>query len=297
MILVIGDRADPVVSRVSAALARIGVRFVSVNESSAPAYRVEMEADGGGSHWHIRGGDCTGRRRVGAIFVRHAVRAPARSDRKDLEALQQQLDELLLATPCQVVNRPACAGANYSKPYQLRQLAAAGFLVPSTLVTNLPQAARHFAREHGARVIFKGISSVKTDPQALQLQHLERLSWLKRCPTQFQEFIPGEDIRVTVVDASAVVTRCVQDGQDARLAAESALAPEVVERCIRFTHEQGLVMGGIDLRQTPEGRIYAFELNPYPLFTHHETVEQPRVTERVVAYLLKHQHTEGDVFA
>jgi glutathione synthase/RimK-type ligase-like ATP-grasp enzyme len=297
MILVIGNPTDPVTGRLTAVLGRVGARFATIDERAAGSYEIERSVDNGSVRWRIRGGECVGERAVGAIFVRHESDAPDRTARLALQKLRRQLDLLLMSTGCRAINRPASAAANYSKPYQLRQMAAAGFLVPRTLVTNLAGAARRFIRDLDGRVIFKGVSNLKTIPQVLQPQHLEQLSRLERCPTQFQEFIAGEDFRVTVVDAGSVVTRIVGGEPDSGPSARASLAAEVRQRCVRFTRQQGLVVSGIDLRRTPDGRAYAFELNPYPLFTYYESEQRPRITERVVEYLVRHQDAPGDVRA
>jgi glutathione synthase/RimK-type ligase-like ATP-grasp enzyme len=295
LILVMGSTADPVIARVTAALARAGTPFACVDEVAAKNYEIERSVDGGNVCWQIRGEGCVGRRAVGAIFVRHESNAPNRETLEALRKLRRQIDLLLLSTVCMVINRPACATSNYSKPYQLRQMAAAGFLVPRTLVTNIPRAARYFIRDLGGSVIFKGVSNLKTAPQVVQLQHLKQLSRLEHCSAQFQEFIPGEDFRVTVVDAAPFVTRIIGGEPDLGCPVEGSLSSEVLHQCVRFTRQQGLVMSGIDLRRTFTGRVYAFELNPYPLFTYYEAEEQPRITEGVVEYLVKHQHAAGDV--
>jgi hypothetical protein len=295
VILVIGNPADPVIERVTAALVSVAVSFARVDERSPLTYEIERSVDGKNVRWQIRGGECVGQRAVGAIFVRHEPDAPDRSTLEALRKLRQQIDKLLLSTVCKVMNRPACATSNYSKPYQLRQMAAAGFLVPRTLVTNLPSAALRFIRDLGGKVIYKGVGNLKTIPRLLQPHDLERLSQLDRCPTQFQEFIPGEDFRVTVVDAVSVVTLIVGGEPYPSLPARGLLSSGVLRQCVRFTRQQGLVIGGIDLRRTAGGRMYAFELNPYPLFTYYETPEDPRITEYVVKYLVKHQYAASDV--
>jgi glutathione synthase/RimK-type ligase-like ATP-grasp enzyme len=297
MILVIGNPADPVIERVIAVLVRVGAAFARIDERSPGTYEIERRTTGSHPQWRIRGGECVGRRAVGAIFVRHEPDAPNRTTREALRKLHRQLDGMLLATVCRVMNRPAFATANYSKPYQLRQMAAAGFLVPRTIITNLASAALRFIGDLEGRVVFKGVSNLKTVPRVVQPQDLKRLSRLARCPTQFQEFIPGEDFRVTVVDATSVVTPMIGGEPRSNPFVDDLLPTQILQRCVRFTHQQGLVLSGIDLRRTPAGRVYAFELNPYPLFTHYEREERPQITERVVEYLVEHQHASGDIRA
>lgn len=295
MILVVGDPSDPVIERVISELGRQGVLFAFIDETAAPRYKIELCDREGRWRWRILGGDCVGRRAVGAIFVRHALRPAKTVFAKALRALCRRIDSLLSSTTCRVVNRPSCAFTNYSKPYQLRQLAEAGFLIPRTLVTNIPKEALRFIASLHGRVLFKGISSLKTAPQLVTRQHVERLSLLQRCPTQFQEFISGADVRVTVVGESAEAVGIVAGLPRHDFNANALLGPDVLERCTRFTVEQGLVMSGMDLRVTEDGRAYAFELNPYPLFTHYEPPDDPRITRRVVDYLVKYQDTSGNI--
>jgi glutathione synthase/RimK-type ligase-like ATP-grasp enzyme len=296
MILVIGNPDDAVIGRVTAALRSAGAPLATVDVRVANTYKFGQLVDGGSQRWQIHGGDCVGRRAVGAIFMRpDTISASDRETVAALRALRHQIDLVLLGTVCTVINNPARTDANVSKPYQLRQMAAAGFAVPRTLVTNLPSAALGFISDLGGRVIFKGISHMKTLPQVLQPHHLEQLSWLERCPTQFQEFIAGDDFRVTVVDTTTVVTRIVGGEVDASSTSGRSLSTDVLQLCVRFTQQQGLVMSGIDVRLTSDGREYAFELNPFPLFTYYESENEPRITDRVVEYLLEHQYAESDV--
>ncbi len=202
---------------------------------------------------------------------------------------------MLSSSRCCVINRPSRAGGNYSKPLQLLQLAHAGFLTPRTLITSIPIEAKRFIVDVRGCAIFKGISSVKTLPQAMRPDDIDRLDLLDRCPTQFQEGISGQDVRVTVVGRRAVVTRIVNGVSDFRSSDSMSLPRVEVERCVRFARQQGLVVAGFDLRQTADGRVYAFEMNPYPLFTHFEDPRSPQITRLVARYLLKYANVCGDV--
>lgn len=64
-------------------------------------------------------------------------------------------------TAAYVLNRPEAAAGNASKPFQLRAIAATGFFVPTTLVTNDPEQVEAFVREHGD-VIVKSTSGVRS---------------------------------------------------------------------------------------------------------------------------------------
>ncbi len=57
--------------------------------------------------------------------------------------------------------------SNASKPFQAQLIAAAGFVVPDTLVTNDPEVVREFHAEHG-RVIFKSTSGIRSIVRELE---------------------------------------------------------------------------------------------------------------------------------
>jgi len=291
VILVVGAHADPVLGRIVSALEQNAVPLARIDEHNPRAYRIEYD----GHHWRVRGDACQGCRPVAVILVRHSIQAATRADRGAWLDLKRALDTMLLATRSRVVNRPAVDTDNYSKPYQARQLAAAGLRVPSTLVTNIPDEVLRFVAAQGGRVLFKGVSDRTTVPQMLTLDHLARIDSVAGCPVQFQEFIEGDDYRVTVVDDSCVVTRGVGGEADCSSAVQKALPGDLLQRCIACTRDAGLVISGIDLRLRHDGTACVFELNPCPAFIHHETDKHPRITGLLVRYLMRHRHEGSDV--
>jgi hypothetical protein len=202
-------------------------------------------------------------RQVGSAAWRHA----------------REIDEALCAwlelTPALVVNRLTAMASNNSKPYQASSIRSFGFEVPDTLITTDPAAALEFWERHEA-VIYKSISSVRSIVSRLTLNAVNRLKDVKWCPTQFQEYIPGTDIRVHVVGTMVYACEIMSDAEDYRYARQQGstinfrsydLPDEYADRCRRLTRDMGLLVAGIDLRRTPDGRWYCFEVNPSPGFT------------------------------
>jgi glutathione synthase/RimK-type ligase-like ATP-grasp enzyme len=175
-----------------------------------------------------------------------------------------------------VVNRFGAAATNNSKPYQLKEIHSAGFSVPETLVTTEPKAAQAFWEHHG-KVIYKSVSAIRSRVARLGPEHASRLGDIVSCPTQFQQYIAGIDHRVHVVgdDLFASEVRCDADdyrypGQH-RVEIRACRVPDSVEeRCRRLAAAMQLAVAGVDLRQTPEGDWYCFEVNPSPGFTFYE---------------------------
>ena len=103
-----------------------------------------------------------------------------------------------------------------TKPAQLAALKAAGLPVPRTLWSNDPVAVRRFAA--GGRVAYKpvmgGAATRELGPEDLTD---ERLSALSAAPVTFQELLPGEDIRVYVLDGEVIASmRIVTSALDFR---------------------------------------------------------------------------------
>ena len=304
MILFIGSSKDKVYPRFLAELESSGHPFALVDEDQAPSYAVESDNAG----WRVYGDGCVGRRPVRSIFVRHAVaRTLDLSVVGPMSSLQTTINRMLLESCCPVVNRPSRAFSNYSKPYQLGLLAQAGFDVPKTLVTNIPEEALRFHDECRQKMIFKGVSNVMSFAQVFKSEHFDRLQFLPNSPTQFQEFVQGADYRVHVIGDQVFVTRLAASNEDYRrsaladqeeiLAQPAELPPALIERCIRFTRSLGLIVGGIDFKESADGRLVALELNPFPQFTFYEGRSGQPITRAVVDYLASHQAADTNIFA
>ena len=312
MILLWGVPRDDPLLRVREALERRGVPFAFFDQRALPDTRMtltvastvsgvletpEQVVDLGAVRAaYLRSYDC---RRIpavrragpGSVLWQHAL---------DLEAALSCWSDV---TPALVVNRPGMMASNNSKPYQAQQIRALGFAVPDTLVTTDPDAVLAFWRRHGS-VVYKSNSGIRSIVSRLTDAHRDRLGDVARCPTQFQKYIPGIDLRVHVVGdrvfasemraASGVGTYddyryAVRDGVQITIR-PSTLPGDIAQRCRELAAGLGLSLAGIDLRCTPSGEWFCFEVNPSPAFTFYEdATDQP--IGRAIAALLA---TSGD---
>jgi glutathione synthase/RimK-type ligase-like ATP-grasp enzyme len=214
---------------------------------------------------------------------------------------------MLLYARCPVVNPPSNAYSNYSKPHQLRLLAEGSLDIPHSIVTNIPDQVVRFRDALQGRVIIKGVSNIPTLARVWDKEHTARLDLLVNSPTLFQEYVAGVDYRVHVVGTRAFVTRLISQDEDYRRSAlveeteiyveEACLPAAVVERCIAITRELGLVVSGIDFKQTQDGRLVALEVNPFPQFTFYEGRSGQPITRAVVEHLISHQVAHANVWA
>ncbi len=193
-------------------------------------------------------------------------------------SLHEHFFEWLDVAPQLVVNRPRAMQANASKPLQIQLIAAAGFLVPETLVTSNKDEAQAFWRRHG-RVVYKSVSGVRSIVQELDESAAARFDRLAALPSQFQEFVPGIDVRVHVVGDRYFAAEILSSGSDYRYAARSGgetklratdLPRDVAARCVGLSRQMELPLSGIDLRRRPDGAYVCFEVNPMPAYTYFE---------------------------
>jgi glutathione synthase/RimK-type ligase-like ATP-grasp enzyme len=201
-----------------------------------------------------------------------------------------------------VVNRSAAMAANDSKPYQLQQIRKFGWSVPETLITTDQAAARSFWEQH-REVVYKSISGIRSRVSRLRLEHLERFSNISCCPTQFQRYVAGTDYRVHVVGSEVFACEVLCDADDYRypthdaaVVRTSSIPGDVEERCRTMALAMQLPFAGIDLRRTPDGEWFCFEVNPSPGFTYYENAAGQPIS-RAVAELLTSEDRQVPLFA
>jgi glutathione synthase/RimK-type ligase-like ATP-grasp enzyme len=181
-----------------------------------------------------------------------------------------------------------------SKPYQAQFITSVGFLTPRTLITNDPNAVREFKRENG-QIIFKSISSIRSIVREFEgsyTTHTERIRFL---PTQFQKFIQGTNIRVHVIGDRIFATKVNTEAVDYRYAGRDGLDVDMEsyqlpdserERCLSLSRILRLPLCGIDLKLTPAGEYYCFEVNPSPAYSYYQEHSGQPIAEAIIDYLV-----------
>lgn len=303
MILFCGIPSETPLARVREHLDRQGIPYVMFNQRQFA--RMEMS-------YTLQGGAVTGQLRIGearyrleefrGVYIRlmddgalpelHAE-PPGSPLRQQCRALHDTLTRWCEVTPARVVNRTAAMGSNFSKPYQIQLIRRHGFSVPDTLVTNDPEEALAFREKHG-RVIYKSISGIRSIVQTLEEADLPRLARIRYCPTQFQQYVPGTNLRVHVIGQEVIATAIDSDVTDYRYAQsqggeanlrEVELSDAWAQRCIELTESLGLAFAGIDLKVTPEHDAYCFEVNPSPAYSYYESHTGQPISEILAQYL------------
>jgi glutathione synthase/RimK-type ligase-like ATP-grasp enzyme len=289
MILICGGLADQVTELVCARLSDCGYPYRLLDLGHYPAdFQINWhwqaavpEGTIAGPGWELNLADITG------VFSRYLGPEgrvpPPHIIPGSAPALYAEYDTglmlLLEDLPCAVVNRFKGITSNNSKPFQALLVRQCGLLTPPTLVTNDPEAVRSFYDECHGDVIYKSLSGIRSIVRRLEPEQLARLPLLRHGPAQFQAFIPGENVRVHTVGEQLFATRVYSDSVDYRYAGRDGhtvemepaqLPPAVAEACLSLAHRLDLLMTGIDLKLTPNGDYYCFEVNPCPGFLYYE---------------------------
>jgi glutathione synthase/RimK-type ligase-like ATP-grasp enzyme len=304
VILLCGIPSEGSQARLAAALDELGADYHIVNQRRVGSSSIRVEHDGADlsgvlehDGWSVTFDAVTG------IYLRfmddrmlpelagEPEHSPARRASRAFHDLVGQWAEVAEA---RVINRYGAMSSNFSKPYQCQLIVEHGFAVPETLVTNDPDLVRAFVAEHG-RAIYKSISSERSIVQTVTEPDLARLDAIRWCPVQFQAFVEGTDVRVHTVGGQVFATAITSTATDYRYAqrqtGEAAtmeaceLEPQLAARCLALAAALGLDLAGIDLRLTPSGQAYCFEVNPSPVYSYYEAHTGQPIATAIARYL------------
>jgi glutathione synthase/RimK-type ligase-like ATP-grasp enzyme len=302
MILLWGLAGDRPIAAVRNELARMERTAVLIDQRAVLEMSVEFSVDAGVGCVVEWDGLRVDLEKVTAAYVRPydplGVPAVAGAGQPGAERHAVAVYEALRLwsdmTSTLVVNRLSAMASNGSKPYQLELIRAAGFAVPETLVTTDPEAAAEFCDRFGD-VVYKSVSGVRSIVSRVNPAKRAQLDAVAVCPTQFQEYVSGIDYRVHVVGDDVYVCELVSDADDYRYGERQGAAVsrrqvglpvECADRCRALAASLDLPVAGIDLRRTPAGEWFCFEVNPSPAFSWFDTPDC-RIAQRVAALLAK----------
>jgi glutathione synthase/RimK-type ligase-like ATP-grasp enzyme len=193
------------------------------------------------------------------------------------------------------LSTPASTIRASNKILQLAAASKCGFRVPRTLVSQSKPRVLDFYNAEEGSVITKAISGTSNrlfathklkDPIEIGDE-----SYLA-CPTLCQEFIPGtRNIRLHCFGQSSHAVLIDSPHVDSRfdlgVPIEVWPVPAAVHNLTRrVLDELGLEMGVVDLKETPDGELVWFEVNPQGQFLYLEPLSDLKIGDIFVDYLL-----------
>lgn len=303
-LLVIGISTEGPVAMVLEACQELEVAPIMLDQREHAQVSVSMRATSSGVSGYLSlAGRTYDLDEISGIYARMVdvgslpefVKQPGMTaERLRAERVSHLLTEWLEVTDAKVFNRHRAMASNNSKPYQAQIIQACGFQTPETLITNSPERVCEFLEVH-QKVIYKSISGVRSIVRTLDNDVRGRLDSIRWCPTQFQAYVPGQDVRVHVVDDQVFATLIRTTGIDYRYAGREEdgrteleaveLDEWITEKCIRLAHRLGLPFAGIDLKVTPDQDVYCFEVNPSPGFSYYQAHTGQPIAQTVVRTL------------
>ena len=199
------------------------------------------------------------------------------------------------------------------KPNQIRVAAELGILVPDSLITDSPEAALDFCRDHGGDIIYKALTWFNKDiddkSYMIYTNRLNeallrsKLGHIKQAPCLFQEYVSKKfELRAVVVgdrifavsfDSQASPFSSVDWRRydfDNVAHKQHALPDEVAQQLHRLMRELGLVFGCIDLIVTPEGKYVFLEVNEAGNWMWLDILANTTISRAIADYLCGHSN-------
>jgi len=190
------------------------------------------------------------------------------------------------------IYNPPSTRYRVTKPFQIALLKEAGLPVPESLWSNDPSRVQQFSA--GRRVAYKpvvgGASTKELVANDLTAQRLNRLS---NAPVTFQTLLPGDDIRVYVIDDEIVasyriITKALDYRQNEDSVESTDLTDEVYKQCLDAAKVIGLRFTGIDLKADDNGTLRILELNPSPMYLGFDALAGTDILGRFAQTLIRH---------
>lgn len=283
-VLVVTNLDDPTADLVIAELHGRGVPVVRLDSGDFPAALSCSAYIGGTDRWSGSVRTPTRLAELGSVrslyYRRPSGFAFPHLDQQDARFAAAQarfgLGGVLTSLPdCLYVNHPNRIGDAEYKPAGLAAAAAAGFSLPPTLITNVPDDARAFIKEHGP-VVFKPLSM----PVYLVDGKAQTVPVAEVTTDEIDESVAGTmhlfqarvekaaDVRVTVMGERVFAVRIDCDLLDWRTDYSTHAytpvtpPPEVTHAIYAYLKHFELVFGAFDFTLSAAGEWTFIECNP-----------------------------------
>lgn len=310
MILVVSYPGEDHTAAVVDRLREAGREVVQIDLADYPAGAgVAFEYHGDGGEWLLGTTDgAVDLKRCQAVWwrrVRPFAVDPVVTGAEDrafaMSETQQAIGGVLTSLTCPWMNPSSADEAAHRKPLQWSVARSVGLSVPRTLVTSRVDRAREFVRELGcSRTVFKPFLAVHQSWRETRLvgeADLRQLDSVRLAPVIFQEFVPGVDLRVTIVGDTVLAAEIDATETiypvDMRMVVGDARVRDVTlptplgDALLRLMRRLGLVYGAIDLRRRSDGEYRFLEVNPAGQWLFVEQRTGLPITEAVATKLME----------
>ena len=241
------------------------------NSVDKPAFYIEYE----GRRVNLASAKAVWWRRVANFSIDPAIRVgepSAFAQSETSQAIYGMLDSL----NCPWMNPREADAAAHHKPFQWTIAHELGLALPRTLVTTDARAAREFVDSvRPAKVVFKAfLAAIQEwrETRLVEQEDLDRLDLVRYAPVIFQEYIPGVDLRITMIGdeifAAEIDVRHTSYEVDMRMVVGEGIVKaitlpiDIQAKLRNLQRRLKLVYGAIDMRRTEAGEYVFLEVNP-----------------------------------
>lgn len=224
---------------------------------------------------------------------------PVLNQLREYRAIFQSLSQILEDRGANVIPPLRNYGFQDRKPWQLDLYERNNLHIPDTVFTNDPDELRSFYDTH-ERVIYKpvtrgGIPYELTDDDLTQ----ERLAKLATAPIQIQEYAPGDDIRIYILNGKVVgalryesdqfsFKLDLKDGNRDRIDIHATtISEDITDTVTRAAQQAGLIFTAADVRRQHDGRYALLELNETPRFAAAHDYTDQDIAGQLAEFLLE----------
>lgn len=221
---------------------------------------------------------------------------PTLNQLREYRAVFESLCQRFEATGANVLPSVGDYHWHNRKPWQLTLYENRDIPVPDTLFTTDPERVKAFHDENDD-VIYKPVTSGGY-PRKLTERDLteDRLSKLATAPVQFQEFVPGDDLRIYFLDGEIVGSARylsdsfsfkmeMEEGEDVEM--ESVSLSEAEKETVRKAADVAdLSFGAADVIRRPDGGHALLEVNEAPRWSSPDIRVEQDIAGRLAEYLL-----------
>lgn len=231
-----------------------------------------------------------------------------------IEESKRTLQSLMVTHKGLVVNNPFDNFRANNKLEQLKNAKKIGLDVPDTIITNEPEKAKEFYKEHNGNIIFKmqKLPIIKTEDEIYKTIMTNKVSYediinnaerIKNNPCLFQEYIEKEyEIRLTVIGKELFpIAIYSQDSEISRhdfrrydfekVKYEYVKIPQnIAKKTLKLIQHYSLHYASIDIIYTPNDKYIFLELNPNGQYLWTEEMSRTSITESFADYLTKSKY-------
>lgn len=224
---------------------------------------------------------------------------PVLNQLREHRSIFQSLSRILEDHGADVIPPFRNYGFQDRKPWQLHLYDLNNLHIPDTVFTNDPDELRSFYDTH-ERVIYKPVTRgggphELTDDDLTQ----ERLEKLATAPIQLQEYVPGDDIRIYILNGEVIGAMRYESDQfsfkldlkngdrDSIDIHAATISEDIATTVTRAAKQARLIFTAADVRRRQDGTYSLLELNETPRFAAAHTHIGQDIAGQLAEFLLE----------